>query len=156
MSVEDLRTILRQHPFVADLSEEHLATLVGCASNVRFQDESYLIREAEVADKLFLLRSGRVGLEIHVSERGALRIQSVGPGDILGWSWLISPYRWHFSGVALMEVRALALDGKCLRNKCETDPKFGYEMLKRLAQTMEKRLDATRIQLLDLYNVEGK
>jgi CRP-like cAMP-binding protein len=90
---------------------------------------------------------------MQVTGKGDLRIQTVGPGEILGWSWLISPYRWHFTGVVVLETRAIALDGECLRNKCERDPHFGYEMLKRLSQVMERRLEATRLQLLDVYGM---
>jgi CRP-like cAMP-binding protein len=151
MEKENLTEILRQHPFLHNVAEEHMQTIVGCASNVRFAEGAYLIREGEIANKFFLIRSGRVALEIDVSGRGGLRIQTVGPGEVLGWSWLISPYRWHFNGVAVMDTRVIALDAECLRNKCENDKHFGYEMLKRLAVVMEKRLEATRIQLLDLY-----
>ena len=153
MQAEDLATVLRVHPFVMDLSEEHLQTLIGCASNVVYKDDSYLIREGEVAERLFLIRSGRVALELDTAVRGALRVQTVGPGEILGWSWMISPYRWHFSGCAVTDVRAISLDGKCLRTKCENDHGFGYAMLKRLSQVMEKRLEATQRQLLDLYGL---
>jgi CRP/FNR family cyclic AMP-dependent transcriptional regulator len=153
MEIEDLRTILRQHPFLVGLSDEHMATLVGCASNVRFPDGEHLIREGHDANTFYLVRSGRVALHIDMPGRGDLRIQTVGPGEILGWSWLIYPYKWHFSGVAVAETRAIALDGECLRTKCEKDPHFGYEMLKRLAQVMERRLDATRLQLLDIYGM---
>lgn len=155
MQTEDLTTLLRQHPFLADLSKEHMDILVGCASNVKFNDNQYLIREGEIADKLYLIRTGRVALEIDSSERGSIRIQTIGPGQVLGWSWLISPYRWHFSGCAVTDVLALALDGKCLRTKCDNDHDFGYEMLQRLAQVMERRLEATRMQLMDLYGSAG-
>ncbi len=151
--MEDLRTILRQHPFLVGLSEEHMATLIGCASNVRFEEGDHLIQEGQMANTFYLVRSGRVALHIDMPGRGDLRIQTVGPGEILGWSWLIYPYRWHFSGIAVAETRTIALDGECLRNKCEKDSQFGYEMLKRLAQVMERRLDATRLQLLDLYGI---
>jgi CRP-like cAMP-binding protein len=151
MEKDDLTTILRQHPFLAGLSEEHMHTVVGCASNVRFAEGTYIIHEGETANKFYLIRSGRVAVEVVLPGKGAIRVQTTGPGEILGWSWLIFPYRWHFSGVAVMETRAIALDGECLRNKCEREPVFGYEMLKRLAQVMERRLDATRLQLLDLY-----
>ncbi len=151
MQTEDLSQLLRQHPFVADLSDQHMHVLAGCASNVRFDDTSYLIREGELADKFFLLRSGRVALEIDMNERGPLRIQTVGPGEVLGWSWLIYPFRWHFNACAVTDVRVIALDGKCLRTKCENDHDFGYEMLKRLSHVMERRLEATRMQLLDVY-----
>jgi CRP/FNR family transcriptional regulator, cyclic AMP receptor protein len=154
MHPESLSEILRQHPFVAGLSEAHLDVLVGCASNVHFADGMYAIREGEVANKMFLLRTGRIALETDVSPRGVIRIQTAGPGEILGWSWLISPYRWHFSGQAVADVRAIAVDGDCLRAKCENDHDFGYAMLRRLAVVMERRLEATRLQLLDLYTVD--
>ena len=153
MEKEDLTAILRQHPFLAGLSDEHMHTVIGCASNVRFAEGSYIIHEGQVANKFYLIRTGRVALEIDVPGRGAIRVQTSGPGEILGWSWLISPYRWHFSGIAVVETRAIALDGECLRNKCESDAHFGYEMLQRLAQVMESRLEATRLQLLDIYGM---
>lgn len=155
MEKENLTEVLRQHPFLHGLSDEHMQTLVGCASNVRFPEGAYLIREGELANKFFLIRTGRVALETDMSGRGAIRIQTSGPGEVLGWSWLISPYRWHFSGIAVTDTRVIALDGECLRNKCETDPRFGYEMLKRLALVMERRLEATRLQLLDAFSSVG-
>ncbi len=152
MEKEDLSEIMRQHPFLAGLSFEHMQTLIGCASNVRFADDSTIIQEGQVANKFYLIRSGRVALQMDVPGKEPLRIQTVGPGEILGWSWLISPFRWHFSGVVVLETRAIALDGECLRNKCEKDPTFGYEMLKRLSRVMERRIDATRLQLIDIYD----
>lgn len=151
MQTENLSEILQQHPFLAGLSDAHMQTLVGCASNVRFTEGSHLIHEGQVANKFFLIRSGRVALEIDVSPKGLLRIQTVGPGEVLGWSWLVSPFRWHFNGVSVADTRAVALDGECLRKKCEADHEFGYEMMKRLSHVMERRLEATRMQLLDLY-----
>jgi CRP-like cAMP-binding protein len=153
MEKDDLTEIMRQHPFLAGLQDEYMSTLIGCASNVRFAEGAYIIQEGETANKFFMIRTGRVALEIGLPGRAALRIQTVGPGEILGWSWLISPYRWHFGGVAVLETRAIALDGECLRIKCEKEPAFGYEMLKRLSQVMERRLEATRLQLLDLYGM---
>ena len=151
MHKEDLTEILRQHPFLFGLSDEMMQTVIGCASNVRFAEGEYLIREGELANIFYLIRTGRVALEIDVAGKENLRVQTTGPGEVLGWSWLISPYRWHFSGVAVMETRAIALDAECLRSKCEADHHLGYEMLQRLAQIMERRLEATRLQLLDLY-----
>ena len=151
MEKEDLSVILRQHPFLLGLSDEKMKTLIGCASNVRFPEGAHLIREGELANTFYLIRTGRVALEIDVPGRGSLRIQTTGPGETLGWSWLIYPYRWHFSGIVVAETRAIALDGGCLRNKCESDPAFGYDMLQRLAQVMERRLEATRLQLIDLH-----
>ncbi len=151
MEKDDLTGIMRQHPFLAGLQDEHMKTVIGCASNVRFVEGAHMIHEGQIANTFYMIRSGRVALEIGAPGRENLRIQTVGPGEILGWSWLISPYRWHFSGITVLETRAIALDGECLRNKCEKDPVFGYEMLKRLSLVMERRLEATRLQLLDLY-----
>ena len=153
MEKEDLSEIMRQHPFLAGLSFEHMQTLIGCATNVRFADNSTIIQEGQIANKFYLIRSGRIALQMDVPGKESLRIQTVGPGEILGWSWLISPYRWHFSAIAVLDTRAIALDGECLRNKCEKECAFGYEMLKRLSQVMERRLEATRLQLIDLYDL---
>ena len=153
MGTEDLTQILLQHPFIQGLGEDHLKTLIGCAKNVRFQEGEYVIREGEAASKFFLIRTGRVALEVEVSGHGGLRIQTSGPGEVLGWSWLIAPYRWHYSGFAVADTRAISLDGECLRKKCEADSSFGYEMLKRLAEVMERRVEATRMQLIDMYGL---
>jgi CRP/FNR family transcriptional regulator, cyclic AMP receptor protein len=151
MEKEDLSVILRQHPFLVGLPEEHMQTLIGCASNVRFPEGQHIIREGQVANTFYLIRSGRVALELDVPGREPIRVQTSGPGEILGWSWLVAPYRWHFGGVAVMDTRAIALDGECLRKKCLKDPLFGFEMYRRVAEVMENHLDATILQLLDMY-----
>ena len=151
MHPENLSELLRKHPFIADIDEIHLQTLIGCASNVTYDEGSYLFHEGEAASTLFLIRSGRIALEMRSGERGVMRIQTVGPGEVLGWSWLISPYRWHFDACVVDNVRAFALDGKCLRTKCDNDHDFGYELLRRMAEVLESRLEATRLQLLDIY-----
>jgi CRP-like cAMP-binding protein len=154
MQTEDLTEILRQHPFLSEMSDRHMGILVGCASNVHFAEGSTVIQEGQVANKFYLIREGRVALETDVIGRGRIRIQTVGPGDVLGWSWLIAPFRLHFTGSAVSDVRALALDGECLRKKCEEDHDLGYEILSRLSRVIERRLEGTRMQLLDLYTTE--
>ena len=151
MQPENLTEILSKHPFIAGLDPKYLELLVGCATNLSFKEGETIFHEGEFASKLYLVRSGRVALEIHAGQRGNIRIQTVEPGGVLGWSFLISPFRWHFDAVAVEDVRAFALDGKCLRLKCETDHDFGYEMLKRLSEVVETRLEATRMQLIDFY-----
>jgi hypothetical protein len=79
-------------------------------------------------------------------------VNTVAEGEVMGWSWLVPPYRWHFDGKAIDFVRAIALDGKCLRTKCEKDHDLGYELLKRFSEMMSHRLDAARMQLIDLYD----
>ncbi len=149
--MEDLSRILRSHPFLQDLDEDYLNQIVGCASNVVFHEDQSIFKEGDEAEKFYLIRNGKVALEFNGRDKGRIRILTIGPGQILGWSWIVSPYRWHFDAHAIEEVRAIALDGECLRNKCEQDPNLGYEMLKRFAHILEMRLNATRMQLLDVY-----
>ncbi|MFI5252584.1 MAG: Crp/Fnr family transcriptional regulator [Bacteroidota bacterium] len=152
MQPENLIEVLSKHPFIGGLDSKYLELLVGCATNMQFKEGDMLFHEGEFASKFYLIRRGRVALEIHAGQRGSMRIQTVESGGVLGWSFLISPFRWHFDAVAVEDVRAFALDGKCLRMKCETDHDFGYEMLKRLAEVLETRLQSTRLQLIDFYS----
>lgn len=149
--METLEPVLSKHPFFEGLDSNYLMTLTGCASNVRFPSGQMIFREGEEANNFFLIREGRVAIEVFAEARGPVTIQTLGAADILGWSWLVPPYHWRFDARAVGDVRALALDGKCLREKCEADPRLGYELLKRFALVMTRRLEATRIQLLDVY-----
>jgi CRP-like cAMP-binding protein len=149
--VETLEGILRTHAFLRGLDERHLPFLTGCAKNVRFEPDAFLFREDEEADASYLIRSGRVALEISVPGREIVQLETVGAGEVLGWSWLFPPYRWHFDARALEETRAVALDGRCLREKCETDHRLGYELVKRFLYQLHQRLERARLQLLDVY-----
>jgi len=153
--METLERTLAEHPFFKDLGEPYLKLVTGCASNVRFEPDKFIFREGEEADQFYLIRQGRVALQVFLPDRGAITVETLEEGDILGWSWLIPPYHWHFDARALELTRAIALDGKCLRNKCEEDRSLGYELLKRFAHIMEDRLSSTRLQLLDLYGVRS-
>jgi CRP-like cAMP-binding protein len=112
----------------------------------------YMFHEGEQANEFYLVRQGLVALEIIMQDGEAIELDTAGPGEILGWSWLLPPYFWHFNARALQDLRVFVLDGRCLRKKCEENHTLGYEMLKRFAQIMEKRLNATRLQVLDLYS----
>lgn len=151
MEASTLEPVLAKHPFFQNLEPRHLQLLVGCASNVRFEADRMICREGKAADHFYLLRRGKVAIEIYAPPRGALTIETVGEGEIVGWSWLIPPHRWHFGVRAVEPVVALQLDGKCLREKMEQDHDLGYALLKRFADVMVKRLEATRLQLLDIY-----
>jgi len=149
--VTTLEPILAQHPFLRDLRPGHIELLSGCASNVRFNAGQFLFHEAEEANKFFIIRQGNVAIEIFFPARGPITIETIGEGDVLGWSWLVSPYHWRFDARAVETTLAIALDGTCLRNKCEEDHDLGYELLKRFAHIIDRRLQATRLQLLDIY-----
>ncbi len=149
--MEDLSRLLRELPFFHGLDDDQVKFLTGCASNVRFRAGEFLVREGGEANATFLIRSGRVALEIEVPGRGVRQIQTVEEGEILGWSWLYAPYRWQFDARAVGLVRAIEFDGTCLRNKCEFDHDLGYEIVKRLLYQVHQRLERTRLQLLDVY-----
>lgn len=146
-----LETLITESPLFVGLDEVQLALVAGCGRNVTFDGNDRLFREGDPADTFFLVRHGIVALETYVPNRGALTVDTVGPGEIAGWSWLVPPYRWHFTGRAAEPVRALEFDGACLRGKCEADPLLGYDLLNRFAQVLVERLQATRFQLMDVY-----
>jgi len=98
-----------------------------------------------------VIRHGSVALEAFDPARGPIMIETIEPGEVLGWSWLFAPYTWHFDGRALTLVGALVFDGVCLRGKCEADPELGYEIMSRFAQVVIERLQWTRLRLLDVY-----
>ena len=149
--METLEPILRQHSFFKELPAKYFNFILGCTSHAVFKAGSVILKEGESADKFYLIRSGRVA--IYIAQPREITIQTIQESDILGWSWLIPPYRYRFSAKAVENVRALALDGKCLREKCEKNSDLGYEFLKRLVSVFTERLEATRLQLLDVYTI---
>ncbi len=146
-----LEPILREHPFLQGLEPRFMDLIVGCASNAVFKPDELIFREGQPATKFYIIREGQVALEAFAPGGKSVVIQTLGDGDILGWSWLIPPYQWHFDARAREMTRAIALDGECLRNKCETDHDLGYELLKRFSSIIVDNLQATRLQLLDVY-----
>ena len=149
--MKTLEGILSQHPFFDGLDRRYIELAVGCAANVRFNADEVIFREGEEANNFYLIREGKIALEVFSPGQGTLTIQTLHDGEILGWSWLIPPYRWRFDARAAEMTRAIAFDGKCLRDKCEQDHDMGYELLKRIASILGERLDSTRFQLRDIY-----
>lgn len=149
--MRDLSDLLADHPFFRGLAPDDSALIAGCGSNVHYPPDKLVFREGDPADHFYLLRHGRVALEIASPERGPLTVLTLGPGDVVGWSWLVPPYRMSCDARTLESVRATQFDGACIRRKCEEDPRLGYELLKRFAGELGQRLRAARLQLLDVY-----
>ncbi|KHK93731.1 Crp/Fnr family transcriptional regulator [Novosphingobium malaysiense] len=149
--METMDRILASQAFFADFPAEFVELLAGCARNQHFKAGEYLIREGDPADRFFLVRQGKVALEITAPARAPVIVTTLGEGEIVGVSWLIPPYRAEFDARAVEPVRAIGIDAKCLRGKCEADHHLGYEMMKRFLPVMVKRLHATRLQILDVY-----
>jgi CRP/FNR family cyclic AMP-dependent transcriptional regulator len=153
--MKTLEPLLREHEFFRGLDDRYFDLLVGCATNARFDEGEFLFREGEPADRFFLIRHGNVALEIAAPGRGHIVVQTVGEGDVVGFSWLFEPHRWAFDARAVAPTTAVSLDGICLRGKCEEDTRLGFDLMQRFAHVVIERLRATRLQLLDVYGHAG-
>ncbi len=143
-----LEPILAELPFFKGLDQRYLQLIVGCASELQFDAGKVIFREGEEANQCYIIRQGRVALEVtFVPEREPLTILTIGEGDVLGWSWLFPPHRWRFDARAVTSTHSIVLDGKYLRTKCEEDHDLGYELMKRCADIIEKRLQGMRKRL---------
>jgi CRP-like cAMP-binding protein len=149
--VKNLEQILQEHPFFAGAPVEEVKLIAGCARNHLFQAGEYLFREGGPADEFFLIRHGRVALEIAAPGRPPAVLETLGVGEFVGASWLIPPYRWSLDARAVELTRATGIDAVCLRGKCEADHDLGYAMMKRFLPALVKRLHTTRLQVLDVY-----
>jgi CRP/FNR family transcriptional regulator, cyclic AMP receptor protein len=153
--VETLERVLAGHEFFRGLEPRYLGLLVGCATNLRYPAGTLLCTEGEPADRLFLVRDGKVALEIAAPGAEPIIVQTAGPGDVVGFSWLFEPHRWQFDVRVVEPVRAVVLDGVCLRGKCQQDTRLGFDLMQRFARVAVRRLQATRLQLLDVYGHAG-
>ncbi|UCD63024.1 MAG: cyclic nucleotide-binding domain-containing protein [Candidatus Zixiibacteriota bacterium] len=149
--MQTLKPYLAEHPFLQGMAERHIELLVGCASNVRFDEGQYIFREGDEANEFYFIRHGKLALEVFRPHKGGIVVQTLKAGDVVGWSWLIPPYFRHFDCRAVELTRAIVLDGTCMREKCNEDYQLGYEIMKRFAHVMEDELLALRLQLLDIY-----
>jgi len=143
--------VLGDQAFLKGLPAAHLLAIAECAHPVTFASGEYVFHEGDPANHFYIITYGQVSLELYVPGRGSHVIQTVEKDEVLGWSWLFPPYRWHFDGRALTMIRAIDFNGLCLRGKCDADHDLGYALMQRFAQTMMTRLQATRLQLLDVY-----
>ena len=153
--METIETLLHDVPLFEGMTPADVELIAGCGSNVRFRDGEFLFREGDQADTFLVLRHGSVALETFVPARGPVTIETLEAGEVVGWSWLFHPYEWHFDARALSLVRATSFDGACLRGKCESDPRLGYDLMSRFAQVLIERLQWTRMRLLDVYGDAG-
>lgn len=149
--MKGIRDLLQEHPFFGDLPDADLDLLAGCGVNMRFSAGETIFREGEPADHFYVLRQGRVALEMEVVGKPPFVVTMLGAGEVLGASWLFPPHRWQFEAIALEDTAAVALDAACLRAKCDGDPALGYRLVQRFAGLLVRRLQATRLRLLDVY-----
>jgi len=151
MKEHEIKAILSDCLSFQGMEPVYIEKLVDCADDICFDSDEFIFREGQQADKFYLIYEGLVALEMGGQERGPLTIQTIGKGEIVGWSWLFPPYRWHFDARTKQVTRAIVFDARCIRAKCEQDFAFGYDLMKRFAHIVVERLQATRLQLLDVY-----
>ena len=154
--MKNLESYLEEHPFLKNMDKNHIELIVGCAKNEVYKPGEYLFHEGDEADLFYFIRDGRLALEVFRPQKGAIVIQTLSNKNVLGWSWLVAPYIRHFDCRAIQQTRVIALDGNCLRKKCDEDHELGYDMMKRFVNLMEDELMALRLQLLDIYDAPIK
>ena len=152
MAIRKIEALLREHPFFQDMKPEFIDELAGCGSNVRFKARETIFSQDEQANHFYIIEEGKVAIDLATPGRGVLTIETLGEGKVLGWSWLFPPYEWQYGARAVEDTKAIAMDARCLRGKCETDPALGYDLMKRFSAIMLRRMQRARLQLLDMYH----
>lgn len=152
---EAVVTLLQRHPFVEEFQPQHIEKLASMATRVRFERDQVIFREGDECGEFYLIVSGLVALEIAAPDH-TLRVQTLAAGDELGWSAILMGRRKHFQARALERAEALAFDGGGLLVACKQDPVFGYVLMHRLLGVVSERLQATRLQVLDMYSPVAK
>lgn len=151
MKIRRIRDLLAATPPFDAFDDASLDDLAGCAKNERFAPGEIIFRENDALDRLWILRRGDVAVEIAVPGRAPVTVETLHPGDVLGWSWLTAESRAMSDARALTDVGAVGLDAACVRAKCEARPEVGWQMFKHWLPSLAARVRSQRLQLLDLY-----
>ena len=146
---------LSTHEFFSEFNDDDLKFLCECSSTYEIKMGHILFRQGETADKFYLIRNGRISLQMPAIMGPTLEIQTLDKDQVLGWSWLISPYKWNFQAKAEEDSELLQFDGVAILARCEQEPKFGYELLKKFAVLMSEGLNAARQKMMDEWNPAG-
>jgi CRP/FNR family cyclic AMP-dependent transcriptional regulator len=154
VQTESIATRVTLHPFLAGMNRAQLALLTDCAMAICFEKGQTILREDEFANRFYLVESGKVVLESGAAFNEPMVVEMIGPGDLLGWSWMFPPYVWQFTAKAVEPTTAIFFYGTILREYCEKDHSLGYELFKRMSAVMMKRLQAARKQML-CFHAQG-
>ncbi|MBB3058807.1 Crp/Fnr family transcriptional regulator [Mucilaginibacter gotjawali] len=154
--MKTLELAIAKHPFFDDLPEEDIRSIAGQANIVNFKEGDVLFKEGDDADKFYLIIKGKVALETYTPGRGVINIQTVEDGEMLGWSWLVAPYKYRFAAKVITKTEMIVINGTQLRADCEKKPVLGYEMMKRMVRAIALRLEQTRLMLMDIYGKRYK
>ena len=152
MTIRQLDKVLSEHSLFRGLDPAYLELLAGCTRNELFKPGEFVFRHGESADKFYLIRRGKVALEASAVDRGVITIQTLGKGDVLGYSWLLPPYHFQHDAHALRWTAVLSIDASCLRGKCDADHDLGYQLMQRFLPLFADRLQHVELQLMDVYH----
>jgi CRP-like cAMP-binding protein len=144
--------VVRDQPFFAGMTDEQVRAVAETARLVSFDEGGVIFVEGGPARRAYLILDGDVALSLRTQEHGAKTIQTLHRGDFVGWSWMYPPYRWNFDANVQTEVMAIQFDGPQLKKISLADPELGYELLRRFTEVIVTRMQALRIQLLDVYS----
>lgn len=150
--IEPMATRVALHPFLAGLNHDQLALLTDCAMPVHFNKGQVIFKEGETANRFYLIESGKVILESSGGLGEPVVIDTIGAGDLLGWSWMFPPYAWRFTARAAEPTHAIFFYGTILREYCERDHSLGFELLKRMAVVMNRRMQAARDKMIGVHH----
>ncbi|MCP5420104.1 MAG: cyclic nucleotide-binding domain-containing protein [Gammaproteobacteria bacterium] len=153
MTQPPLEEYLASQPFFSGLSLEFLAFLARCCRERKIEAGEVLFRQGDKAQHFFLIRDGSIAIEVPALTGPTLSVQTLGPSQILGWSWLIAPYRWSFQSRVEAPTVLLEFDGDAILTECEADPAFGYALCKRFAALMSERLEVARQRMMAQWSL---
>ncbi len=152
MNAQPIESILADHPFFKEIPREHLARVALQATISRFDKGEVIFREGSDARNFYLVLKGRVIIETLLPHQGLVNIQTVEAGEMLGWSWLVPPFRYRFGARTVQPTELAIFNGKHLLEVFEKDPQLGYQFLRRVLVAITERLEQTRLQLLNIYD----
>lgn len=155
MSKESIAKYLSEHKFFQGLKGEDIDFLASCGTERELDRDEVLFRYDSAAKRFFVLREGRISIEVAAIEGPPLQMQQLSEGAVLGWSWLLRPYRWSFQARAEQPGVVIEFDGGTVQARCEEDPKFGYEIIKRFSALMAERLEFAREKMMEEWSPPG-
>ncbi len=150
MKTKTIPELLRENEFFSELPDDDIEFIAGCAQIAHFAKGKFVMLAGEPCTHFYLVRTGRAVVEVETANRARV-IHSPGPGDLIGWSWVLPPATWRYDVRVIEDISAIAFDAECVRRKCEEDTEFGYHIYRRILELVIERLMATRIQMLDMF-----
>jgi CRP/FNR family cyclic AMP-dependent transcriptional regulator len=149
--LENIEKIISEHPFFNGIDQQTIKVIAENSRRLNFNPGEFLMREDEPGHCFFLILHGKVAIEVFAPERGPIIVSTIGENEICGYCWLIPPYTCRYDVRAVEFTRCICIDGTRLREICDENPKLGFELLRRTTQLMSSLLEATRVQVLDIY-----